>query len=246
MQDWTKAWRSAQLLEIDQPHKVGTGPRELRFRTQILRSPSRSAPTAAVVKFPPAINGAISSFGVGFPPHLVGEFPEDIQVISDAKIRASYGLTGNRVGIRLYVAVEPVESDGYSWNNALVQGAQLSSLGNYNSNGEHEITGRRHGPEFLRPAHRPDDDYYNKKTYDLLLNANLPLSSGHQRVIDERRGRAQLRFRATLNTVNIRTKNLCGRLISISRSTVRRCSDSPTATWIRSSTGTRLPERAAL
>ena len=37
-------------------------------------------------------------------------------------------------------------------------------------------------------------DYYHKKTYDLLLNANLPLSSGVPAGDDECRRRAQLRF----------------------------------------------------
>lgn len=152
-------------------------------------------------------------------------------MISDAKIRASYGLTGNnRVGDFAYMSQLNLSNpDGYSWNNTLVQGAQLSSLGNYKLKWE-STKSLDVGMDlsFFDQRLSLTIDYYNKKTYDLLLNANLPLSSGYQRAMMNVGAVRNYGFELTLNTVNIRTKNFMWTTnfnISLNRSKVLGLSD---------------------
>lgn len=158
-------------------------------------------------------------------------FLKDSKVISDAKIRASYGLTGNnRVGDFAYMSQLNLSNpDGYSWNNTLVQGAQLSSLGNYKLKWE-STKSLDIGMDlsFFDQRIGLTMDYYNKKTYDLLLNANLPLSSGYQRAMMNVGAVRNYGFELTLNTVNIRTKNFMWTTnfnISLNRSKVLGLSD---------------------
>lgn len=137
-------------------------------------------------------------------------FLKDSEVLSDAKIRASYGLTGNnRVGDFAYMSQLNLSNvDGYSWNNQLVQGAQLQTLGNYNLKWESTKAadiGLDLG--FFNQRIGLTMDYYHKKTYDLLLNANLPLSSGYQRAMMNVGAVRNSGFELTLNTVNVQTKN---------------------------------------
>ena len=62
---------------------------------------------------------------------------KDSKVLSDAKIRASYGLTGNnRVGDFAYMSQLNLSNvDGYSWNNQLVQAHSTRRSATTTSNG---------------------------------------------------------------------------------------------------------------
>lgn len=137
-------------------------------------------------------------------------FLKNSRVVSDAKIRASYGLTGNnRVGDFAYMSqLNLTNVDGYSWNNVLVQGAQLASLGNYKLKWEStKALDVGMDLSFFDSRIGLTMDYYDKETYDLLLNANMPLSSGYQRAMMNVGAVRNYGFELTLNTVNIQTKN---------------------------------------
>ncbi|WP_418992567.1 SusC/RagA family TonB-linked outer membrane protein [Alistipes sp.] len=137
-------------------------------------------------------------------------FLRDSKVISDAKIRLSYGLTGNnRVGDFAYMSQLNLSNlDGYTWNNRFVQGAQLASLGNYRLKWE-STRAADVGLDLALFDSRISltMDYYTKKTYDLLLNANLPLSSGYQRAMMNVGAVRNYGFELTLNTVNVETEH---------------------------------------
>jgi hypothetical protein len=57
-------------------------------------------------------------------------FMENFEAISEAKLRVSYGLSGNNAFSNDYPYVASVSSDNYSFNNNLVTGLAPSSLGN--------------------------------------------------------------------------------------------------------------------
>ncbi len=138
------------------------------------------------------------------------EFMKGQRVISDAKIRASFGLTGNnRVGDFIYMSqMNLTNTDGYSWNNELYQGSQPSTLGNDKLKWEStQALDVGLDLSFLAERISLTMDYYDKKTYDLLLNANMPLSSGYQRAMMNIGAVRNYGFELTLNTVNIQSTN---------------------------------------
>lgn len=138
------------------------------------------------------------------------EFLKDSRVVSEAKIRASYGLTGNnRVGDFIYKSqMTLTNADGYSWNNELYQGARPNTLGNDKLKWETTRSldvGVDLG--FISDRIALTMDYYDKNTYDLLLNANVPLSSGYQRAMMNVGSVRNYGLELTLNTINIQTTN---------------------------------------
>lgn len=108
-------------------------------------------------------------------------FMEDLAFLSDAKIRASYGITGNnRVSDFAYLATLTVPNSAvYPFNNGINKGAIKTALGNQYLKWENtsqldlgiDLT-------FLKDRISFSADYYRKTTYDLLLNASLPPSAG--------------------------------------------------------------------
>ncbi|MDI3320670.1 SusC/RagA family TonB-linked outer membrane protein [Pinibacter soli] len=131
-------------------------------------------------------------------------------VISDAKLRATYGVTGNnRVSDFAYLSVYNMDPGAaYTINNVPTNGAYPSTLGNQNL--KWETTAQSDvGLElaFLRGRLALEIDAYNKETSHLLLNASVPTSSGYAQVY-KNVGRVRnqgLEF--TLNTTNIQTRN---------------------------------------
>jgi len=138
-------------------------------------------------------------------------FMKSLKFISEAKLRTSYGLTGNnRVGdfSRLPQITNPLGAS-YSFNNGTPStGAIQSSLGNLNLKWETTAQvdfGIDLG--FLRNRISFTADVYRKTTYDLLLNADIPATTGYTKVyknIGEVRNEG---LELTLGTVNIKTKN---------------------------------------
>lgn len=138
------------------------------------------------------------------------EFLKDNPVLTDAKIRASYGLTGNN-RVADFISMSSLQLNnvnGYSWNNDLVQGAMINTLGNdklrWESTAAADI-----GVDlsFFDDRITVIADYYHKNTHDLLLNANLPLSSGYQKAMMNVGSVENQGFEFTLNTINILKKN---------------------------------------
>ncbi|WP_257668990.1 TonB-dependent receptor [Parapedobacter tibetensis] len=108
-------------------------------------------------------------------------FMQGLTFISDAKIRLSYGVTGNnRVLDFAYLSrIDLPSSIGYSYNNTPVKAAILSELGNINL--QWESTDQLNlGLDLGLFDERITltTDAYRKTTTDLLLNARLPNSMG--------------------------------------------------------------------
>lgn len=107
---------------------------------------------------------------------------QSVPAISEAKLRVSYGLTGNnRVGeyARFPSLTQPF-SASYSWNNATpILGAIIADLGNEDlkwETTEQMDVGADIG--FLNDRISATVDVYRKNTRDLLLQAQLPTSTG--------------------------------------------------------------------
>ena len=107
---------------------------------------------------------------------------ENIKNISNLKIRASYGITGNnRVSDFGYLPVIAVGNQyGYSFGDAThTQGAVYSSIGNpklkWESTKQIDI-GIDLG--LFNDRVSLTADIYRKNTYNLLLNAPLPRTTG--------------------------------------------------------------------
>lgn len=138
-------------------------------------------------------------------------FIKNISMISQAKFRISYGLTGNnRVSDFAYLASLGLPTlNSYSFNNAIPSKGVIP-LTLPNNDLKWETTAQL---DFGYDLGLFNDrltlvvDAYQKTTSDLLLNANVPYSTGYAtayRNIGKIRNRG-LEF--TLNTVNIKTKN---------------------------------------
>jgi TonB-linked SusC/RagA family outer membrane protein len=109
-------------------------------------------------------------------------FMKNISFLSDAKIRAGVGTTGNnRVGDFAYLtALQLFPTSGYSFGNSPVQGIIPGNLGfprlKWETTSQTDI-GIDLG--FLKNRIMLTVDYYKKNTKDLLLNATLAPSSGY-------------------------------------------------------------------
>ncbi len=112
------------------------------------------------------------------------EFMKDISFISTAKLRASWGITGNnRVGDFAYLPkISLPQNAGYYFNNTPNVGSYSSDLGNADLMWESTKT-TDFGVDLGFFDHRVSVkvDVYRKTTSDLLLFANLPTSSGYNR-----------------------------------------------------------------
>jgi TonB-linked SusC/RagA family outer membrane protein len=136
---------------------------------------------------------------------------KDSGVISDLKLRASYGETGNnRVGDFDYLSQLDLSSlKGYSWGNSTpVMGAEPNLLGN--SDLRWETTSQLDaGVELGLFGNRITAvvEVYRKRTSDLLLNADMIPSSAYTK------GRLNIGsvenkgLEVTLNTVNVAAKD---------------------------------------
>jgi TonB-linked SusC/RagA family outer membrane protein len=106
-------------------------------------------------------------------------FMKNFDFLSEAKIRVSYGLSGNNAFSNDYPYVASVSSDNYSFNNNLVTGLAPSSLGNaklgWEKSNQLDVgidIGLLNDRIFLVA------DYYVRNTKDLLLSVNVPTLTG--------------------------------------------------------------------
>ena len=131
--------------------------------------------------------------------------------LSNGKLRASWGLTGNnRIGNYDYMAQLITHSDYYKypWDSSFTTGYVLSSMANPSlkwETTEQFDLGIDLG--FLKGRINLTLDYYIKTTKDLLLNAEVPASSGYATAtlnIGKLRNKG---FEITLESTNITTKD---------------------------------------
>ena len=136
------------------------------------------------------------------------KFMRRLRFIDDAKLRISYGVTGNnRIGD---YSVHPslTLSDYYSFNNGQPADAIVtSSLGNQDLIWEStEQVDAGLDLRLFKNRISLTVDWYQKKTRDLLLNANLPYSSGYRSVF-KNIGKVRNRgLEISLSTVNVKTR----------------------------------------
>ncbi len=106
-------------------------------------------------------------------------FMDNFETISEAKLRLSYGLSGNNAFSNDYPYVASVSADNYSFNNNLVTGLAPSSLGNAKLGWEKSSqvdVGLDIG--LFRDRIYLIADYYKRNTKDLLLSVNVPTITG--------------------------------------------------------------------
>jgi len=138
-------------------------------------------------------------------------FMKNQNVISDAKLRVSYGLTGNnRVSdFAAFALVDPNNNASYSFGNQIpTQGVNISSLGNTKLKWETtEQIDVGYDISFLKNRLEFTVDLYRKTTNDLLLNANMPHHTGFTRVYKNVGKVRNEGIELTLNTMNVKTKD---------------------------------------
>ncbi|RFS20044.1 TonB-dependent receptor [Chitinophaga silvatica] len=106
------------------------------------------------------------------------EFMQSINAISDLKVRASYGVTGNfNIGDFAYLG--KMKDAIYSPGNAIVKGQAQGNYGNPDLTWE-KTAGIDLGFELglLDNRINVNFDYYNKKTKDLLYEVSVPITTG--------------------------------------------------------------------
>ncbi|MEK6477412.1 SusC/RagA family TonB-linked outer membrane protein [Catalinimonas sp. 4WD22] len=129
--------------------------------------------------------------------------------LSELKIRASYGLSGN-FDIGNYTYFSQLLSNDYVFNENLAGGRVMSTLGNpdlgWEKTREMDI-GLDIG--FLNNRVFFSADYYKRNTEDLLLNVEIPTSSGYGQVT-ENRGEVQNQGLE----LSLSSRNLVGAVLS--------------------------------
>jgi TonB-linked SusC/RagA family outer membrane protein len=137
-------------------------------------------------------------------------FLKNSKVLSDGKLRASYGQTGNnRVGDFDYLTTyyNPL-TNSYIFNNEYISGTVATNLGNSKLKWETtEQIDMGLDLGFFKQRITLGVDVYVKKTKDLLLRADLPLSSGFSSALKNVGEMQNKGLEITLNTKNIETKD---------------------------------------
>lgn len=135
-------------------------------------------------------------------------FLKSIKAIHDAKLRISYGVTGNnRVSDFAYLpAIDLDDLASYSFNNQRLYGLNISSLGNPKLKWEStRQIDAGYDLSLFKDRVNLVVDWYQKTTYDLLLNAQLPFTTGFSNSFKNIGKIRNQGWEFTLNTVNIHT-----------------------------------------
>lgn len=140
-------------------------------------------------------------------------FLKPVKTISAAKLRVSYGITGNnRVSDFAYLSVLDQEvgantgntRSGYYFNGTYIKGTVPVTVGNENLKWERTANlDAGLDISLLKQRISFTADYYYKRTTDLLLNASLPTSTGYLTAFKNIGIVSNRGFELTLNTVNI-------------------------------------------
>jgi len=137
-------------------------------------------------------------------------FNKAFPFISNSKLRASYGTTGNnRIGDFESLPRLTQTLDGYSFNNATpTGGVYISAVGNSSLRWE-KVTTMDIGYELGLLENRVslEVDLYRRTTKDLLLQASLPPTTGFSSAVKNIGKLRNDGIEFTLNTVNVETRN---------------------------------------
>ena len=137
-------------------------------------------------------------------------FMKNFSFLSDAKARVSWGMTGNnRVSeYATYATLDLPIANYYSFSNTLMQGAIPTSLASEDLKWETtEQTDVGLDLAFLKQKITFTVDYYKKSTRDLLLNANLPPTTGYSSAYKNIGKVSNQGLEFSLSTVNIEKKD---------------------------------------
>jgi TonB-linked SusC/RagA family outer membrane protein len=134
-------------------------------------------------------------------------FMSGINSISDLKIRASYGLTGNQE-IGQFQSLGALGTQNYNFGNTLSVGYAPNRVGNpdlkWESTAQMDI-----GIDLSMFNNRIQvtADWYEKKTRDLLYNVSLPITSGYSTSLQNIGKVKNTGIELTLNTINFTGKD---------------------------------------
>ena len=135
------------------------------------------------------------------------DFLKDSRSISDLKLRASYGLTGNSE-IGEYQSLARLGTNTYVIDGQRASGTVISTLANpdlrWEKTAEYDL-GISLGLYDSRISF--EGDVYLKKTKDLLLSAPVPTQSGYGSIYKNIGSMQNKGLELTLNTVNIQSAN---------------------------------------
>lgn len=133
-------------------------------------------------------------------------FMENINVISDLKIRASYGLTGNQE-IGQYQSLGALQTQNYNYGNVLNVGYSPSRISNPKLKWETTAqTDIGIDVAFLNNRISLTADVYRKQTKDLLYNVSLPTTSGYSTSLQNIGKVKNEGVEFSLNSVNVNGK----------------------------------------
>jgi TonB-linked SusC/RagA family outer membrane protein len=136
------------------------------------------------------------------------KFIQKIDAISDLKLRASYGWSGNQA-ISPYQSQLQYTTNSYGLDGTRVVGTSPNNIANPDLTWESTAAfdgGLDLG--VLKNRITFSGDYYNKKTIKLLYSVTLPATSGFTTMIQNVGSMRNQGFEFSLNTVNIQTSQL--------------------------------------
>ncbi|MGK9119897.1 TonB-dependent receptor [Olivibacter jilunii] len=130
-------------------------------------------------------------------------FLKDVPWLNELKVRASYGFTGN-FNIGNYSYMSNIGTNDYVFNGTLASGRVMNTLGNPNLGWE-KMRELNTGIDFVGFDNRLtfSVDYYHRNTQDLLLNVEIPESSGFSTVTENRGDVLNQGLELGINSVNI-------------------------------------------
>jgi TonB-linked SusC/RagA family outer membrane protein len=131
------------------------------------------------------------------------KFLSNFKSISDLKLRASYGVTGNQE-IGQYQSLGALNTESYNFGNVINVGYAPSRIGNPNL--KWETTAQVNlGVDLALFKSRISvtADWYQKKTKDLLYNVSLPITSGFSTSLQNIGKVKNEGLEFSLNTVNL-------------------------------------------
>jgi TonB-linked SusC/RagA family outer membrane protein len=137
------------------------------------------------------------------------DFIKKLKIFSDAKLRIGYGSNGNnRVSDFAYLSTIglPIGSS-YTINNSIIRGSVPTAIGNPELKWETTTeTNIALDLSILKNRISLTTEVYSKRTNDLLLRANLPLSSGYSTAFKNIGSVQNKGLEFTLNTNNFTSK----------------------------------------
>lgn len=140
------------------------------------------------------------------------KFMEKYTFIDDAKVRVSYGATGNnRVDDFAYMSLLTANTSTFSgsyypWNDQIIYNIVVSSMANKNLKWESGIqTDVGLELSMFKDRVNLEVDYYDRVTKDLLLRANMPYSTGFTSAFMNVGKVRNKGLEFTLNTINIKS-----------------------------------------